>query len=440
MLSVQYGAIVDDYKRIADKLAAAIAAGTLKPGDQLPPQRQMARRYRIANSTVARVYTELRRRGLVVGETGRGTFVRASPPADAPALTEPALATVDMELNFSVLPGQAAMQAASLTGLMRGDVMASALQPTTATGSPSLRAAAARMMSRGGWSPSSVVFTGNGRQAIAAALEVLVPNGGRLGVEPLTYPVVKGIAVRRGITLVPLPMDAHGLALRPSDLAGVDAVYMQPTLHNPLGVTMPVERRAELGAVLTQAGIYAIEDNIYGFLAEDLPPLERTVVVDSLSKRLAPGLTVGFIAPPAELADRVVAAVRSTGLAAQHFAVEAAVRWLTDGVVERICAAKRKDALARQEIAREYLTVTGDPRAYHCWWELPEPWRAEAFVAAAARLGIALAPAAAFAVAPGHSRNAVRLSLSAPPLETLRTALQTLARLAASDPYEGLDT
>lgn len=431
-----------DYQRIADKLAAAIADGTLKPGDQLPPQRQMARKYRIANSTVTRVYTELRRRGLVVGETGRGTFVRAAPPPDAPALTEPGLATVDMELNFSVLPGQAAMQAASLAGLARADVLAGALTPIAVTGTPALRAAATEMMSCGGWTPSNVVFTGNGRQAIAAALEVLVPNGGRLGVEPLTYPVIKGIASRRGITLVPLPMDSHGLTLRPADLADVDAVYMQPTLHNPLGITMPAARRAELASLLEQVGIYAIEDNIYGFLASDSPPVApaRTIVVDSLSKRLSPGLTIGFIAPPAELADRVVAAVRTTGLAAQHFAMEAATRWLTDGVVDRICAAKRTDALARQEIAREHLPVSGDPRAYHCWWDLPEPWRAEAFVAAAARLGIAIVPAAAFAVIPGHARNSVRLSLSAPPVETLRTALETLARLASTAPYEALDT
>ncbi|MCE7007247.1 PLP-dependent aminotransferase family protein [Kibdelosporangium philippinense] len=426
-----------DYLRIADKLAAAIASGTLKPGDQLPPQRQLARKYRIANSTVTRVYTELRRRGLVVGETGRGTFVRAATPV-GDALTEPALATVDMELNFSVLPGQAAMQSASLAGLMRSDVLTEALMPTAVTGSSALRSAATRMMTRGGWSPSNVVFAGNGRQAISVALEVLVPTGGRLGVEPLTYPVVKGIAARRGITLVPLPMDSDGLAVQ--DLTGVDAVYFQPTLHNPLGVTMSAARRASLAAMLEKAGIYAIEDNIYGFLADDLPPIGRTIVVDSLSKRLAPGLTVGFIAPPPELTDRVVAAVRTTGLAAQHFAIEAATRWLTDGLVDQICSAKRADAATRQEIAREYLPVTGDPRAYHCWWELPDPWRAETFVAAAARQGIAIAPAAAFAVLPGHSRNAVRLSLSAPPLETLRTALGTLARLAASTPYEALDS
>ncbi|ALG07383.1 PLP-dependent aminotransferase family protein [Kibdelosporangium phytohabitans] len=435
---------MDDYRQIADTYAIAIAQGKLKPGDRLPPQREFARAHGIASSTATRVYSELKRRGLVVGETGRGTFVRAVPPSELPALTEPAQAPVDLELNFSVLPGQAESQAESLTGLLRPDVMDTLLRPTSVTGTPLLRAAAAKMLARAGWEPdpASVVFTGNGRQAIAVALDMLVPNGGRLGVEPLTYPVIKGLAARRGITLVPLPMDEHGLRPAPADLESVHAVYMQPTLHNPLGVTMPRARREELARVLDKAGVPVIEDNIYGFLADDHPPVapHRTVMVDSLSKRLSPGLTLGFIAPPPELASQTPVTARAMGLGAQHFAMQAATRWLTDGVVERVCADKRVDAKARQEIARACLPVEGDPGAYHCWWRLPDHWTAEAFVTAAARQGIAIAPATAFTVAPGNAPRAVRLSLSAPPLETLRTALATLKKLAdTSDPYETVE-
>ncbi|MBZ9641122.1 GntR family transcriptional regulator, partial [Streptomyces sp. PSKA30] len=72
---------MDDYVRLADRIADDIAAGRLRPGQRLPPQRAFARRRGIAPSTAGRVYGELVRRGLVVGEVGRGTFVRAAPPA-----------------------------------------------------------------------------------------------------------------------------------------------------------------------------------------------------------------------------------------------------------------------------------------------------------------------------------------------------------------------
>src|SRR4051812_42769900 len=84
------GAMTDDYRGLADALADDIALGRLRPGDRLPTQRVFPRDKGIAVSTAIRVYSELLRRGLVTGEVGRGTFVRASPPVPGPALTEPA--------------------------------------------------------------------------------------------------------------------------------------------------------------------------------------------------------------------------------------------------------------------------------------------------------------------------------------------------------------
>ena len=83
---------MQDYRLIADEVAAAVAGGRLRPGDRLPPQRRFARQHGIADSTAARVYGELIRRGLAVGEVGRGTFIRAAPPRTEPLLSEPATA------------------------------------------------------------------------------------------------------------------------------------------------------------------------------------------------------------------------------------------------------------------------------------------------------------------------------------------------------------
>ncbi|SPL92640.1 Transcriptional regulator, GntR family domain / Aspartate aminotransferase [[Actinomadura] parvosata subsp. kistnae] len=304
----------------------------------------------------------------------------------------------------------------------------------------------------GGWwpEPERVLFAGNGRQAIAAALATLVPPGGRLGVEELTYPVLKGLAARVGVTLVPLRMDEAGLVPAAVEAAvrkaPLKAVYVQPTLHNPLSISMPVERRAELAGVLQRLDVPAIEDSIWSFLRDDLPPLaafapERTILVDSLSKRLAPGLSLGFAVVPGPVVPRMAAALRSGGWTPMRFALEAATRWLTDDTARAVARAKQRDAAMRQEIAARCLdgfAVRSDPRSYYCWWELPPPWRADTFVAAAARYGIAVTPAAAFAVGHGHdgAPNAVRLGLASPPPNVLSQALTTLANLARSTPED----
>ncbi|WP_460443924.1 GntR family transcriptional regulator, partial [Amycolatopsis cihanbeyliensis] len=132
---------MDDYRALADRVAAEIGSGRLRPGDRLPPQRRFARGYGIANSTAARVYRELVRRGLVVGEVGRGTFVRSAGPAPEPALAEPGAARVDLELTISVLPEQSALLGKGLGRMLRPDVLDAALRPVGAAGTTAAREA-----------------------------------------------------------------------------------------------------------------------------------------------------------------------------------------------------------------------------------------------------------------------------------------------------------
>ena len=117
-----------DFRDIADRIAEDIASGRLRPGQRLPPQRWFARRNRLAPSTAGRVYGELVRRGLVVGEVGRGTFVRATPVVpQGRALIEAATAApVNLELNYPSAPGQSELLGPGLAPLLRPDVLAEA--------------------------------------------------------------------------------------------------------------------------------------------------------------------------------------------------------------------------------------------------------------------------------------------------------------------------
>ncbi|MFI7300195.1 PLP-dependent aminotransferase family protein [Streptomyces sp. NPDC050121] len=442
---------MQDYWSIADRIAGDIAAGRLRPGQQLPPQRWFARRHRIAPSTAGRVYGELVRRGLVVGEVGRGTFVRAAPAvAQGRALVETATtdSPVNLELNYPSVTGQSELIAASLAPLLRGDALTEVMRPGAADGTAAARTAAADLLALPGWrpAPGQVLFTGNARQAIAAALASLVRPGGRVGVEELTYPLVKEIAGRLGVVLVPVAGDAEGVrvdALAAAHRAGpLSALYLQPALHNPTSLRMSEERRRQLGLCVSELQIPVVEDRIWSFLHPDAVPLAVHApglvhVVDGLSKRVTPGLTVGFLVVPERRAAAVAGAMRSGGWSAGRFAVEAAVRWAADGVVRRLVEEKRADAMRRQQILAEQLegfTVRTDPCAYFAWWELPAPWRADTFTAAAAAHGIAVTPGTAFAVDPHRTPDAVRLGLASTPEGELAWALRVLAGVAAAGP------
>ena len=157
---------------------------------------------------------------------------------------------------------------------------------------------------------------------------------------------------------------------------------------------------------------------------------DRVILIDSLSKRLAPGLSLGFVAAPSGLVQRLGAAIRTGAWTASGLPLAMALHLIDDGTARRIETAKRADATARQHAAREALAgldVRGDPRAFHLWLSLPSHWSAERYAAAAARNGVAVSPASAFAVGTSTPENGVRLALGSPPFARLDSALPDIA-------------
>src|SRR5258707_2166722 len=125
-----------EYLKLADAIEAEITNGSLRPGDRLPPQRSFAYERKIAVSTASRVYTELLRRGLVVGEVGRGTFISGEARRGSTAPAEPRGARIDFEFNYPVMPTHAAMIAKNLEGMQRPEALELALRQATSTGTP----------------------------------------------------------------------------------------------------------------------------------------------------------------------------------------------------------------------------------------------------------------------------------------------------------------
>ena len=212
-------------------------------------------------------------------------------------------------------------------------------------------------------------------------------------------------------------------------------------LHNPLGHSLSAARRADILKLAAKLDLVIIEDFVYGFLG-DTPPLaaeapERCLVVDSFSKRVAAGAAVGWLSVPSHLRDRVASVVRTGAWHVAPLALEIGARMMTDGAAAEIGKLKRADAKLRQGIVAEYLKgfdTTADMRSYHVWLRLPDGWRSEAFTAAAARAGVSITPSSAFAMAPGHAPNAVRLALGLPSHGDLRTALGRLSELLRVGP------
>lgn len=438
------------YKQVVDALAAQIRAGRLAPAMRLPTHRQLAGMQGLALATASRVYAELEAMGLVVGEIGRGTFVRDQPylRSGRDAFTAAAEGSLDLSFSSPRVAGQADLLRDALRKLAASGGLDAVLHYLPHGGRAHERAVAANhLAARGLELQGDQVLIVNGAQhGLAVTAMGLLRPGEVVAVDALTYPGFKAVAGALKLELVPLPMGPHGTDLEALEslcrLRPVRAMYCMPTLHNPLGHVLTLGWRRQLVAIARARNLTLIEDAAYAFLAAEAPPPlaamapERTVYVSSLSKSVATGLRVGFVAADAALLAPIERAVHATVWNTAGVMTSIACGWMEDGTVARLENDKRRDAVQRQLIVdRELagLRTVRHPNSYFVWVELGEDQRADRVTARLAQRGIAVSSAEAFATTT-HVPQAIRVALgSAPSKRELRRALSVVREVVETD-------
>jgi len=439
------------YKQLVDELAAEIRDGRLPPGTRLPTHRKLAERHGLALVTASRVYAELEAMGLVSGEVGRGTFVREASLRMGPGAEQRALPAdlVDLNFNYPALPGQAELLRGALRQLAAGGELEAMLRYAPHGGRMHERACFARHLASRGLTvePSNVLIVDGAQHGLAVTAMALLQPGDVVAVDALTYPGFKVLAEAHKLELAPLPAAGQGPDLdvleRLCARRRVRAIYAMPTMHNPLGWVMGTSRRKRLVAIARRHGLLVIEDAAYAFLADDPPaPLaalapETTVYVSGLSKNVATGLRVGFVAAPDAWVPKLERAIRATTWCTPGVTTAIACSWLEDGTVERLETEKRRDAAARQAVVDEVLDgmeCVRHPSSYFAWLPLPEETRADLVAAALMREGVSVSTAEPYATSK-HVPHALRLALGSVGLDELRSALQTVRRVVGEQSF-----
>lgn len=435
------------YKSLVDTFAEAIRSGSLAPGTRLPTHRQLAAEHGLALVTASRVYTELEAMGLVSGETGRGTFVReiSLPPGQGSGQMTVTAGMLDLNFNYPSLPGQADLLRTALRQLALSGDLEALLRYQPHAGRGHERATVARhLLSRGLTVDAEQVLVVSGAQhGLAVTLMTLLKPGDVIAVDALTYSGFKVLAETLHLEMLAIPVSASGPDLdalhslcrkRP-----VRAVYCMPTLHNPLGWVLSLAHREHLVSIARQHNLMIIEDAAYAFLAEDAPPPvatlapERTVYVGGLSKSVATGLRVGFIAAPLAWVKPLERTIMATTWNVPGVMSAIAMAWIEDGTVAQLEAQKREDARARQAVAAQVLQGLGyvsHPASYFLWLPLAEDARADQVAMSLQREGICVSTAEPFAVS-AHVPHALRLALGSVEMGALREALVKVRRAVA---------
>ncbi|TQS70887.1 PLP-dependent aminotransferase family protein [Rhodobacteraceae bacterium] len=420
------------YMLIADALERDMRTGVLAPGAKLPAHRVLGDALGVDFTTITRAYTEARRRGLIEGRAGQGTFVLPQAPVTAPS-RGPDTGAIDMTMN---LPPR--FENSTVSDLMWSDIAAlgggdagleTLLQYHVPGGTLSDREVGAGWLSDRipGVSAHDVLLTSGAQGAIFALFAALVPEGGTILSANLTYPGMITAAEYLRLRTVGLQMDTDGIlpdAFEEACRVHPRAVlYINPTLHNPTAITMSLSRRKEILRIAQEHAITIIEDDAYGALVPDAPPPLRVLAPDAvfyiagLAKCLSPALRVSYLVMPKghrRQTHDIETAIRATAAVVSSLTAAVAAKWITSGTAARVIQEIRTETRHRHALGLKRLpeVFSHQPEgAFHVWLNLPDNLKRADFQARLGTVGVGVVPSDAFAIGPAP--EAVRLSLGA---------------------------
>lgn len=402
--------------QIYRQIREAIMDGRLRPGQALPPSRELHRHLHVSRNTVSTAYERLTSEGFLVTRTGSGTYVSDAVPPAAARSRRPTGSALRPRPQWERLPDPADPSALRARYDLRPGLVDPRLFPyqtwrrvvtaelrTSAvglaahgdpSGLPELRAAIARHIgvSRGVRTDADhIVVTTGIQQALDLMTRVLVEPGERVAVEEPGYAMARRLFASLGARVVPVPVDRDGLVVDAIP-RGVRMIYVTPSHQCPLGMPMSLQRRMELLARADRDGAAVIEDDYDGEYRYTGRPIEalhsldragRVLYVGSFSKIMLPTLRLGYVVVPPSLQRAVRTAKHlcdwHTALPSQA----ALARFIDEGSLARhIRTARREYQIRRDRIS----AAMGGELAP---WLEPIPAVAGLHVSAFARVGTA---------------------------------------------------
>ncbi|ATG17500.1 aminotransferase class I/II-fold pyridoxal phosphate-dependent enzyme [Providencia alcalifaciens] len=430
------------YKQYVDSISAQIMNGELKVGTRLPTHRQFAEKSGISLVTASRVYRELIEKGLIIGETGRGTFVRDINLLPKLSIEQDvAKNTLDLNFSYPIAKEQTKLLRESLREIAVGGDLEGILYYQQHTGREHERKTVANYLKQRGLTHASVdtvALVSGGQHGLATIILGMFSPGDIIAVDALTYPGFKALAKMYHLELISVPMTENGPNLQALEKLCQQrkfrAYYAMPTLHNPLGWVMNLSDRKKLVALAKQYQFFLIEDGSYAFLQRPaVVPLatlapEITFYTTGFSKNIATGLRVGAVLAPQQYIENIERIIRITTWNTPAITTSILCDWIEKGEVDSIERDKRRDAKIRQKIVQQIfvdIPYIAHPASYFVWLPLPEGVRADIVVSELKKQHIAISSAESYSTS-NKTPQALRVAISTLSHEELTVALQAI--------------
>ena len=324
-----------------------------------------------------------------------------------------------------------------------------ALQYSTTDGYAPLREWVAAEKSKSGATikPEQVIIVSGSQQALDLIGKVFINEGDKVLVEAPTY-----LGALQAFDLffpkyVSLPSDDDGLdadQITAEHAQDAKFLYALPNFQNPTGRLMTEARRQALVAKARELNLLVIEDDPYGelwYTSAPPPSLlsrmpERVIQMGSFSKILAPGLRLGYIVAPEEIARKFEQVKQATDLHTATLTQRAVYEVVKDGFLNEhiptIRSMYHTQAQAMLSALDEHMPTgvkwNQPAGGMFLWLELPEGMDSEDMLKKALERNIAYVPGTPF-YANEPVRNTLRLAFVTVPEEKIRAGVKVLGEV-----------
>ena len=338
------------YRQVYDEIRAAILDGRFLPGQQLPPSRELASYLKVSRTTITQAFDHLMLEGYIKGLQGAGTYISDAIPenllfssashhgqSNFRELADEQQAQIDelveclhresedYNLFLPFKPGLPDLEAfpyhlwGKLLTRSATQLPPPAFGYSSSAGYKPLRRAIAnylRVARSVRCKAEQIIITSGSQQAIHLAQRVLLKPGSIIGFEEPGYPDARNILSTAGMRLLPVPLDEEGLKIE-GLVREMEMVYITPSHHYPLGVTMSLNRRLELLEFAKSNNIWILEDDYdsefryNGLPISSLQGIDNAglvIYIGTFSKVMFPGIRLGFLVVPENLIEGFIAA------------------------------------------------------------------------------------------------------------------------------------
>ncbi|HUF80227.1 MAG TPA: PLP-dependent aminotransferase family protein [Burkholderiales bacterium] len=297
-----------------------------------------------------------------------------------------------------------------------------------------------------------ILITSGSLQGLDLINGALLARGDTVIIEEDCYQGSINRLTRLGVAVVGIPLDRDGMrvdalatALEDLKRKGIRPkyIYTIPTVQNPTGTILPVERRREMLRLSAAYGVPIFEDDCYCDLiwSGERPPAiyamseqGGVIHIGSFSKSIAPALRVGYIVAPWEVLSRVLALKTDAGSGALEQMVLG--EYCTTNFSRHV-PALRRTLRAKLETLMEALeehfgtaAEFDDPKGgIFLWVKLPDGVDTQKLYQPALAAGVAINPGAEWSVNKEHGRSRMRLCFASPSHEEIHAGVAALAEV-----------